>query len=62
MKFKYRTIRLGPKNQTRLDLINKIIVEYQDQGYILTLRQLYYQLVSRDVVPNTPAEYEKLSV
>jgi hypothetical protein len=31
------------------------------QGYVLTLRQLYYQLVSRDIVPNKQAEYSKLS-
>lgn len=28
---------------------------------VLTLRQLYYQLVSRDVIPNKVAEYAKLS-
>jgi hypothetical protein len=62
MKFQFRKIKLGPENKVRLDLINSIVEEYQGQGYVLTLRQLYYQLVSRDVVPNTPAEYEKLSV
>lgn len=62
MKYQFRKVRLGPDNLARLDLINAIIEEYQEQGYVLTLRQLYYQLVSRDVVPNTPAEYEKLSV
>lgn len=45
----------------RLRMINGIIEEYQDQGYVLTLRQLYYQLVTRDVIPNKAAEYSKLS-
>ena len=42
-------------------LINNIIDEYQKQGYKLTLRQLYYQLVSRDLIPNKVQEYAKLS-
>lgn len=62
MKFKFRPIRLNADNRQRLDFINSIIVEYQQAGYKLTLRQLYYQLVSRDVIPNKVAEYDKLSV
>ena len=45
----------------RIDQINRIIDEYQEQGYALTLRQLYYQLVSRDMIPNKQNEYSKLS-
>lgn len=48
----------------RLDLIaksNSIIAEYDRQGFTLTLRQLYYQLVSRDFIPNSQTEYKKLS-
>ena len=36
------------------------ITSYQEQGYDLTLRQLYYQFVSRDWLPNTMASYKKL--
>lgn len=61
MKIKYRDIKLSVKNQIRLDLINNIIDEYQEKGYVLTLRQLYYQLVTRDVIPNVQSEYAKLS-
>lgn len=32
---------------------NQIIASYQQQGYDLTLRQLYYQFVSRDLFPET---------
>lgn len=42
-------------------MINEIIEEYRRQKYILTLRQLYYQLVTRDVIPNKSSEYSKLS-
>jgi hypothetical protein len=61
MKIKYRDIHLSKANLVRLDEINRIIVSYQRQGYRLTLRQLYYQLVSRDVIPNNTKEYGKLS-
>lgn len=62
MKIAYRKIKMGKANKLRLELINSIIESYQDQGYVLTLRQLYYQLVSRDVIPNQQKEYTKLSI
>lgn len=37
-----------------------IISEYQDQGFSLTLRQLYYQFVSRDLIPNNLRSYKRL--
>lgn len=39
---------------------NTILVEYARQGYDLTLRQLYYQFVSRGLIPNKDTEYKKL--
>lgn len=60
-RIKFREIRMGAANRDRLELINSIIQEFQDDGYTMTLRQLYYQLVSRDVVPNKDTEYSKLS-
>lgn len=61
MKIKFRDIRLSKDNKYKLDVINSIIGEYQLQGYVLTLRQLYYQLVSRDIIPNALPEYAKVS-
>lgn len=46
-KIKFRDIRLSPDNQARLGQINSIIREYQNRNMKLTLRQLFYQLVSR---------------
>jgi hypothetical protein len=40
--------------------INAICAEYQRQGYNLTLRQLYYQFVSRDLIPNNQRAYKQL--
>jgi len=41
-------------------VINEIMNDYAGQGYDLSLRQLFYQLVSRDIVPNTMKEYKNL--
>ena len=38
-----------------------IAEEYLNKGYTLTLRQLYYQLVSRDIIPNHDKVYKKIS-
>ena len=46
------------------DIINSIIEvcnEYRRGGYVLTLRQLYYQLVGKDLIPNKDKVYKKLS-
>lgn len=45
-----------------IDQANAIIAEYQDQGFVLTTRQLYYQFVARGLIANTPAEYKRLGV
>ena len=50
-------------SQARLDKIataNEIIATYQQQGYTLTLRQLYYQHVARGLIPNNEREYKNL--
>ena len=49
--------------QVTLNLItqaNEIIDEYDDEGMSLTLRQLYYQFVSRDLIQNKQSEYKRL--
>lgn len=61
MKEKFREIHLSKKNKEMLARINDIIEEYKKQGYKLTLRQLYYQLVTANVIPNKQSEYAKLS-
>lgn len=43
-----------------IEVINAIIDEYFSQGYVLTLRQLYYQLVARDIIPNNLREYKRV--
>lgn len=37
-----------------------IVAEFEADGYAMTLRQLHYQFVSRDLYPNTKASYDQL--
>lgn len=63
MKIAYDSrLRMNAANAERLETINEIVEEYMADGYILTLRQLYYQLVTREVIDNNQKEYAKLSV
>lgn len=46
-----------------LDIIRAaeaICDEYKEQGFSLTLRQLYYQFVARGLIPNKDTEYKRL--
>jgi hypothetical protein len=46
---------------TILQAIVKVCEDYDSQGYRMTLRQLYYQLVAKDLIPNHDKVYKKLS-
>lgn len=43
-----------------IEKVNDIERAYKEQGFELTLRQLFYQLVSRTEIPNTDDSYDKL--
>ena len=43
-----------------IDQANEILQEYAAQGFTLTLRQLYYQFVARQVIANHDKEYGRL--
>ncbi|KKL20583.1 hypothetical protein LCGC14_2454000, partial [marine sediment metagenome] len=60
MKRAYIDKRFQVKTQKIIETANEIIDEYEADGYDLTLRQLYYQFVSRDIIPNKQSEYNKL--
>lgn len=53
MKRAYTTINIGSKRLAVIETANTIIEEYNKQGFNLTLRQLYYQFVSRDAFPES---------
>jgi len=56
----YEEKKFSKSSMQIIDAANAIIEEYQAQGYMLTLRQLYYQFVSRDLVPNTMQSYKRI--
>lgn len=43
-----------------IDRANRIITDFDRMGLTLTLRQLYYQFVSKDWMPNKQTEYKRL--
>ncbi len=43
-----------------IEIANEIIAEYTAEGFTLTVRQLYYQFVARDLIPNTQQSYKRL--
>lgn len=61
MKQKFITKRFHPESLDKIETANKIIEQYQAQGLRLTLRQLYYQFVSRHSLPNTEKSYKNLA-
>jgi hypothetical protein len=56
----YIAKNFGPAALQVIREANAIIADYAAQGYDLTLRQLYYQFVSRDLIPNRQSEYKRL--
>jgi len=52
--------RFSVAREWMIDRANEIIAEYRAQGFNLTLRQLYYQFVARDLIDNTVANYKRL--
>lgn len=60
MKIAYKKHSFNKRSTELIELINGIVEDYAAQGYDLTLRQLYYQLVARDIIPNTGREYKNI--
>lgn len=59
-KIAYKDIKFQAKTLNLIQLINSIVEEYHRQGYDLTLRQVYYQLVARGYIPNNERSYKNL--
>lgn len=60
MHIKYQNIKFQSKSLEKIDRANEIIEEYENDGYSLTLRQLYYQFVARGFIPNNQKSYDNL--
>ena len=59
-RIQYVARNFRPAAMAVIDAANVILHEYEEQGFVLTLRQLYYQFVSRDLLPNVQESYDRL--
>ena len=60
MKEQFIERRFSEGSLGLIDKANDILGEYDAQGLVLTLRQLYYQFVARGLLPNKQTEYKRL--
>jgi hypothetical protein len=59
-RISYQPKKFSPAHRNIIGAANVICGEYATQGLTLTLRQLYYQFVARDLLPNRQQEYKRL--
>ena len=59
-KIEYVPKTFKPERLELIDKINGVINEYARQGFSLTLRQAYYQMVARAIIPNNERSYKNL--
>lgn len=57
----YRRFRFSAETEDLIDTMNVIVADYIEQGFKLTVRQLYYQLVARAVIPNNEKSYKRVT-
>lgn len=60
MKIAYKFKKFSEAHQEIIDKANEILDDYSDQGYRLSLRQLYYQFVAKAIIENTERSYKRL--
>ena len=60
-KIKYISKSMHGSTRKLLDEMVPIIEDYEQKGYRLTVRQVYYQLVSRNIIPNEDTSYRRTS-
>lgn len=53
--------KFGIKTIEVIERVNAILTDYEAQGFDLTVRQIYYQFVSKDWIKNSLKEYKKLA-
>lgn len=61
MRERFRSIRFNKESLSLINTCDDVIENYQAQGLRLTLRQLYYQLVTVNAIPNNPTAYKNLA-
>lgn len=61
MKQFYKDINFRADTLALINYMNVLISSYQAQGFTLSVRQLYYQLVARDKIENTERSYKRIA-
>jgi len=61
MRQRYEKKTLRRASMTLVTLLNEIMADYEAQGFTLTVRQLFYQLVIRNAIANDEKQYGKIS-
>jgi hypothetical protein len=60
MKIPYKTFQFRESTLAVIAQAQAILAEYAQRGIVVTLRQLYYQFVARDLIRNKQSEYDRL--
>lgn len=61
MRYQYQSFNFKPATLELINTMNEIVDDYTAQGYMLTVRQLYYQLVARAIIENTERSYKRVT-
>lgn len=61
MRQAYQEFNFTAKSRSLISMMNEILENYRKQGFTLTVRQLFYQMVSKDIIPNTLQSYKSLA-
>lgn len=59
-KIAYKEVKFQASSLETINLAIGIVEEYEADGYDLTLRQLYYQLVARGYIDNNERSYKRI--
>lgn len=62
MKQLYKSVKFSAEKLRLLKICDTVLKDYAKQGYIITVRTLYYQLVKENIIPNTEKSYKALTV
>jgi hypothetical protein len=61
MKEQYTALRFKKSSLKLIQTINDVIDDYRSQGFVLTVRQLYYQLVTQNIIKNDEKNYKSVT-
>lgn len=60
MKQRYMNFPFTKRRRAFIGILNSIVEDYAAAGFILTVRQLFYQMVSRGLIENTEKTYKQV--